>query len=622
MAETTSVSPQKRESRRDLRGMNSTINGALERRSVVGATLLLLASLLSINIAAAHPAIPTQSMIVQGIGTQEEVKAAVAAVGARIARSLPIIHGVEAELTDRQRAQLEATPSIYQVVPNAPIAFQGDDYTLTPNRIPANANSTKLWNEGVTGAGVTVALLDTGVYAAHPDLAGRVVCGEDFSAEAVTEARCQDTFGHGTFMAGLIAGDGTSSGGSFKGSAPEARIVSVKVAGYDGSTDISNILAGMQWVVAHRAEYGIKALNLSLGTDSSQDYKTSPLNYAVEKVWKSGITVVVSAGNSGPNNKTILKPADDPFVVTVGASNDEGTTDVSDDRVPVFSSRGPTRSNGLAKPDLVAPGTHTISLRSPGSAIDSQFGASATVQDVYFRGTGTSMSAATVTGIVAQIAQANPSLNPNQIKYRLMNTTRQIAERDAYAAGKGLVDAYAAARSTSTAEANRSGLLGSLLQGSTGLGSLQAARGTLGVDVQSLLGQVPLTGEYKAQTSKKLLGLLDRSRSSRATAKSSKVRTKGLLDTAGLLPWNSLSYTLNGWTLTSWLTTTFATNEWAGSSWRGSSWRATEWDGSSWRGSSWRNLDWEGSSWRGAEWDGSSWRASNFQSAWYAAAWE
>ncbi|MEA2451612.1 MAG: serine protease AprX [Actinomycetota bacterium] len=534
-------------------------------------------------------------------------------------RSLPIIRGVEASVPADRVEQLDAMPSIYQTTPNQLVAFQGDDYTLNPNRIPANAGSDRLWAEGVTGAGVTVALLDTGVYAAHPDLAGRVVHCEDLSSEAGTEADCQDTFGHGTFMAGLIAGDGASSGGSYKGTAPAANIVSVKVAGFDGATDISNILAGIQWTVSHRKAYGIRALNLSLGTDSGQDYRTSPLNYAVEQAWKAGIAVVVSAGNSGPNSKTILKPADDPFVITVGASNDEGTVAIGDDRVPVFSSRGPTRSNGLAKPDLVAPGVHTISLRSPGSAIDQQFGADSTVATSYFRGTGTSMSSATVTGIVAQILQANPSLNPNQVKYRLMNTTRQIADRDQNAVGKGLVDAYAATRSTSTAQANQSGLLGGLLASSTGLGTLQGARGTLTIDVQSAVGQLPLAGEYKAQTKSGGLRLLERKNSA---PRKSEARTSSVLDLGGLIPWSSVTYTTLGWDVTSWLTTTFAANDWTGASWRGASWRATEWDGASWRGASWRNSDWEGASWRAVDWDGASWRATSWQSAWYAAGWQ
>lgn len=574
--------------------MELQIGTAGYRRTMTGAGLLLIATMFSMNLAAAAPDVPRVSVIVQGIQGQAEIRAAVEAVGGTVTRTLPIVSGVEASVPADAVERLEGMSSVYQVTPNERVAFQkAKDYTLKPNRVQANAGSDRLWAEGVTGAGVTVALLDTGVYAAHPDLAGRVVHCEDLSGEAGTEADCQDTFGHGTFMAGLIAGNGASSGGSYKGTAPGANLVSVKVAGFDGATDISNILGGIQWVVSHRQEYGIRALNLSLGSDSSQDYRTSPLNYAVERAWSSGIAVVVSAGNSGPNSKTILKPADDPFVITVGSSNDEGTVAIDDDRVPVFSSRGPTRSNGLAKPDVVAPGVHTISLRSPGSAIDQQFGAAATVANDYFRGTGTSMSAATVTGIVAQILQANPSLNPNQVKYRLMNTARQIADHDSTAVGKGLVDAYAATRSTSTAQANQSGLLGGLLASSNGLGTLQAARGTLSIDVQTSNAQVELLGEYKAQVD--LLGKL--------------------------LPWDSLTYMLTGWDPTTWALTSFSKDDWTGSSWRGSSWRATVWDGSSWRGSSWRNSDWEGSSWRGSEWDGSSWRATNWQSAWYAAAW-
>lgn len=594
----------------------------LDRRRTAAAALLLIATLLSTQLATARglsfegPSVP---VIVQGTD-EADLRSAVSAVGGAVTESLEIVRGVAAEVPKDSIPALEAQPSILQVTKDSAIGFQAEDFSLTPNRVPTIAGSTRLWDQGVTGAGVTVALLDTGVYAAHPDLAGRVVACEDLTAEAGTEAHCADTFGHGTFMAGLIAGNGASSGGAFKGTAPGANIVSVKVAGFDGATDVSNILAGIQWVVANKSAYGIRVLNLSLGTDSSQDYRTSPLNYAVEQAWKSGIAVVVSAGNSGPNSKTILKPADDPFVITVGASNDEETMAINDDRIPVFSSRGPTSSNGIAKPDIVAPGVHTISLRSPGSNIDQQYGANAVVQDSYFRGTGTSMSAATVSGIAAQVLQVTPGLNPNQVKYRLMSTARPIADRNAYAAGKGLVDAYAATRSTSTASANKTGLLGSLLNYSNGLGSLQGSRGTLGIDVMTLTEQLPLTGEYKAQTGDEaLLGILSKRSARRGAQKV--VRTQGLLDLGGLLPWEPLTYTLTGWSATSWLNTTFAQNDWAGASWRGASWRATEWDGASWRGASWRNLDWEGASWRGAAWDGASWRATNFQSAWYAAAW-
>jgi serine protease AprX len=481
------------------------------------------------------------------------------------------------------------------------------DPTLERQRVQKVVRSDQLWAEGITGKGVTIALLDTGVYADHPDLAGRVVHCEDFSHEVGTEAECEDTFGHGTFMAGLIAGDGTASGGNFVGAAPDAKLVSVKLAGFDGASDVSHVLAGIQWVVSHRSAYGIRVMNLSLGTDSTQNYLLSPLNYAVQRAWKAGIVVVVSAGNNGPDARTILKPADDPYVVTVGAANDENTTTVADDEVPVFSSRGPTSSNGLAKPDVVAPGVHTISLRSPGSAIDQAYGATAALRGHYFRGTGTSMSAATVTGIAAQMLQVQPSLVPDQVKYRLTSTARRIVSTDKYAAGAGEVDAYRAARSTSTARANQGLLLGL----GTGLGSLTNDRGSLQLNVVTPVGEATLTGNLQPLYSSLL---------------------STLSNPLGLLGFNSLTYTTTGWDPLTWPLTSWVTSDWGAAKWKDGTWAPTTleaakwkdgvWEAAKWKGAGWSNADWGAAKWKDVDWDAAKWKATEWQTAWYAAAWD
>ncbi|HET7481849.1 MAG TPA: S8 family peptidase [Actinomycetota bacterium] len=529
-------------------------------------------------------------MIVRALTTRAAA-AAVDRVGGTVERRLDVVDGVSATVPADRIEQLGAADGVEQITPDGHVGFQADDYTLGPQRVQKIVRSDQLWAQGTTGRGVGVALLDTGIYA-HPDLAGRIRACVDLSAEAGTEAECNDTFGHGTFMAGLIAGNGAASGGKWKGSAPEASLVSVKVAGFDGSTDVSNVLAGIQWVVSHKDAYNIRVLNLSLGSDSTQTYALAPLNYAVEKAWKAGIVVVVAAGNDGPDNRTVLKPADDPYVITVGAADDLGTIAIGDDRVPVFSGRGPTSSNGVPKPDVVSPGVHTVSLRAPGSAIDQQFGATATVAGHYFRGTGTSMATATVSGIVAQILQANPSLDPNQVKYRLTSTARRIADTDQYAAGKGLVDAYAATRSTSTARANEGLLLGL----GTGLGSLQADRGGLGLDVYSPAGQLSLSGERTAQ--------YDPS------------------DPLQLVAWDPVTYTTVGWDPVTWALTSWVDARWVATAWSGEKWRAATWDGEKWRGADWFNTDWDGEKWRVSDWEGTKWRSSSWLSKWYAAAWE
>src|SRR5205807_6455433 len=270
------------------------------------------------------------------------------------------------------------------------------------------------------GDGVTVAVVDTGI-AQVPDLAGRVIGGADFSGGSNPYS---DDFGHGTFVAGIIAGNGASSNGAYKGVAPKAKLVSVKIAGRDGSSDITHVLAAIQWAVSFRNDYGIRVLNLSLGTDSTQPYMLSPLDGAVERAWDAGIVVTVSAGNCGtdPSDPCMIrKPADDPLVITVGALDDKGTPGRGDDVMAGFSGVGPTAADGLTKPDLVASGRSVISLRAPGSKVDTAYPGSR-VGTAYLTGSGTSFSNAVTSGSAAPLLQREPNLTPDQVKARLLGT--------------------------------------------------------------------------------------------------------------------------------------------------------------------------------------------------------
>ena len=188
---------------------------------------------------------------------------------------------------------------------------------------------------------------------------------------------------------------------------------------------MSNVLAAIQWVVSFRDRYHIRVLNLSLATDSNQTYRTDPFNYAVERAWDAGIVVVVSASNAGPARATISKPGDDPLVITVGAVDDGGTAAISDDAVPAFTSRGPTPADGLAKPDVAAPGTGIVSLRSVGSTIDRTY--PGYIDGAYHRGSGTSFSAAATSGVVALMLSRHPGLTPNEVKYALVASARAAA---------------------------------------------------------------------------------------------------------------------------------------------------------------------------------------------------
>ena len=235
-------------------------------------------------------------------------------------------------------------------------------------------------------------------------------------------------------MAGLIAGDGTTSDGVHEGAAPDANVVSVKVAGWDGATDVTTVIGALQWVVSHRARYGIRVVNLSWGTDSLQPAAVDPLNAAVQRAWRAGLVVVVSAGNRG--SAPVTKPADDPFVITVGAADTAGTADRDDDAPAAFS------SHGGGKPDLLAPGVSMVSDRAPGSTIDTFSGPEARLGTGLFKGTGTSQAAAVVSGVVARMLSASPGLTPDEVKAALLRSAD--GRLAGPAGGAGMVDAAGA----------------------------------------------------------------------------------------------------------------------------------------------------------------------------------
>jgi serine protease AprX len=234
---------------------------------------------------------------------------------------------------------LAALPGI-TVTADATVSVQSTMESTGPHT-PSDAflqetGAAQLAASGDTGQGVTVAVLDTGVDNL-PDLSGRLIGGVDLTGG---NNPYQDDYGHGTFVAGLIAGNGASSDGQYPGEAPGANLVSIKVAGANGTTRLGTLILALQWAVDHRGGYGIKVLNLSLGFHPTESTVLNPLDRAVEAAWNTGITVVASAGNAGPFNGTILSPGDDPLVITVGAQDDMATPSASDDEMNNFSSAG------------------------------------------------------------------------------------------------------------------------------------------------------------------------------------------------------------------------------------------------------------------------------------------
>lgn len=391
---------------------------AVRPRRTVGVfvVLALVAGAFSQVAPVASAVRPVSVIVSSEPGSEDSVVDAVEHLGGRVTRELPLVDGFVVEVAPRAITHLRAASGVRSVVRNRAVHVSGryGEGSATASAVYADVvRASKVWGSGHTGRGVGVAVIDTGVNPVG-DLEGTVAHAEDFTAEQDNV----DHFGHGTFVAGLIAGTGAASGGAVTGVAPGAHLVSVKIAGRDGSTDLVKLLAGLQWVVTFKEQYAIRVLNLSLGTDSDQDHRIDPLNLAVERVWESGIVVVAAAGNGGTTPGTIAKPGDDPLVVTVGASDDRTTASRGDDTLASFSASGPTAS-GVAKPDLVAPGRSVVSVRVPGSTIDTAV-PTARIGDGYFKGSGTSFSAAVTSGAAALVLSRTPSLRPDQVKQRLV----------------------------------------------------------------------------------------------------------------------------------------------------------------------------------------------------------
>jgi len=527
-------------------------------------------------IAAALLATSAPSLPSYGGGTQVEVlvrvvvaassaaERAVVGVGGTVTQELPIVDGFAARVPAKALGFLSSLRGVVaQVVPAGKVSFAGyyGQGSGTASAVyPTVVGADQAWHAGYTGGHVGVAVIDTGINATG-DLAGKVVHSEDFSGEGDGV----DRFGHGTFIAGLIAGSGAASNGAVKGVAPDVNLISLKIAGKDGSADITHVMAALQWAVSFKDVYNIRVVNLSLGTDSSQDYRVDPLDAAVERAWQAGLVVVVSAGNNGPGAGTINKPADDPYVLTVGAVRDSTTPGLGDDTVASFSGTGPTSANGLAKPDLAAPGGSVISSRVPGSYVDNAF-PSGRVGTAYFKGSGTSFATAITSAAAALVLNRTPSLTPDQVKSRLVSTARTGPVTNPNKVGAGWLDAYAATMSDSTAAANQG------LTPSTGAGSLQLSRGSLADNIQT--GSTTVLGVQVPVFS----------------------CVSGLL-TAQNTAFDPVTYFSGDWTTSSWYTSSWYTSSWYTSSWYTSSWYTSSWYTSSWYTSSWYDSSWYASEW-------------------------
>jgi serine protease AprX len=338
-------------------------------------------------------------------------------------------------------------------------------------------NTTSIINMGYTGQGIGVAIIDSGVKTNHPDLANPGYSGGSrvvYSQSFIPGLDASDQYGHGTHVAGIIAGNGYVSGNWMLGVASRANIVNLRVLDAFGAGTDSAVISAIQRAIQLKNTYNIRIINLSLGRRISESYTLDPLCQAVEQAWKAGIVVVVAAGNYGRDDTfntdgygTITAPGNDPYVITVGAMNTRATDTTSDDIMTSYSSKGPTLLDHVIKPDLVAPGNRIVSLLARGSTLDtlypqnqlspSLYGSNSSTAYYTFM-SGTSMAAPIVSGSVALMLEYQPNLTPDQVKARLMKTatkthpnystsqssngTPYTAQYDIFTVGAGILDTY------------------------------------------------------------------------------------------------------------------------------------------------------------------------------------
>lgn len=406
-------------------------------------------------LAAASPRRRVQVIIqlVRG-ATIADGGALIRSLGGRPGPGLPIINGLSARMTAGAARRLSGSPLVRAVSLNALLKestlSDGLDPWALATSFDHSAGAARLWRHS-TGQGVGVAVIDTGISGSLPDFrnsqtdsTSRVVASAVIDPNATT---ANDTYGHGTAVAGVIAGNGayldpgSPNAGQYAGSAPDANLISIKVADDNGQSTTLDAIYGLQFAVDHKDQYNIRVVNMSFRSTSAQSSTTDPLDAAAEQAWFHGIVVVAAAGNLGSASDAVsYAPGNDPYVITVGATDDQGTRRTWDDVQASWSSQGMTQ-DGIAKPDVLAPGAHIVTTLAPNSAFASLC-PTCIVGGSYFQVSGTSLAAPVVAGVAADLAAAHPDWTPDMIKGAIVNTAvplqdggNEVAGNRAYWAG-------------------------------------------------------------------------------------------------------------------------------------------------------------------------------------------
>jgi len=501
-------------------------------------------------------------VIVQQAADAGDGRQLIEALGGTYIRELSLIDAFVAKLQAENVGQLAQSGGVSRISLDAPVVSTGKPPTEDPcanDACPPNTyldtlGVPQVWDMGYRGEGIGVAVIDSGIFGDRdftvtPDRPHmRLVKNVSFNSNTVA-----DLNGHGTHVAGILGGNGAASAGVYSGIAPKVDLINLRISDDFGMAYESDTVEAMQWVLVNKDRYNIRVVNLSVNSTVETSYYESPVDAAAEVLWFNGLVVVVAAGNQGPEvgyNTVKAAPANDPFIITVGATLEHGTPNRSDDTIASFSGYG-TTSDGHVKPEIVAPGKDIISVLSSGSDWYYDYPERAVLDKEYFRISGTSMSAPMVAGAAALLLQAEPDLTPDQVKYRLIHTAGDIA-------GNSYLDVYAALTTPTTESANQ------------------------GVVPHMLLAKMALIAYWASENGEENID------------------------------WENVDWSTVNWNAVNWNAVNWNAVNWNAVNWNAVNWNAVNWNAVNWNAVNWNAVNWNAVNWNAVNWNAVNWNAVNW----------
>jgi serine protease AprX len=435
------------------------------------------------------------------------------------------------------------------------ILFDRPTGSPPPNFYIDTLNIRPVWDMGYDGSGVTVAVVDSGVsldydFSSQPGElnADRVLLQLGFNQDSTI---IHDPFGHGTHVAGIIAGNGSGSNGYYQGVAPGANLIGIKVSDDLGMAYESDTVYALQWIFDHKDEYNIRVVNLSIQSTVEQSYHDSALSAAAEILWFNGVVVVAATGNwyGGEVYPLNAAPGNDPYIITVGAVDENGTAKILDDRTALFSVWGYTQ-DGFIKPEIYAPGIDIVSTLAGSSEWRNQY-PERFIEGGYFRISGTSMATPMVTGAVALLLQAEPDLTPDQVKYRVMNTHN-------WAGPSPYLSVYNMLTTPTTESANQD------------------------IIPHMLLAKMALIAYWSSQNGEENID------------------------------WENVDWTAVNWNAVNWNAVNWNAVNWNAVNWNAVNWNAVNWNAVNWNAVNWNAVNWNAVNWNAVNWNAVNWNAVNW----------